>query len=81
MNLARIRGFLQLTQREVENGSGVPAYRLGKAERGMITLNNAEQTALRNYYVRRWKMVFGNENIPRAEPDCLTSAVSDQRAD
>ena len=57
--LARIRGFLLLTLRDVENGSGVPAYRLSQAERGLSALNVAEQRALAGYYEARWRMVTG----------------------
>jgi hypothetical protein len=61
VNLQRIRGFLLLTLRDVENGAGVPAYRLSKAERGQLRLNDAEQSALRSYYAARWRMAVSNE--------------------
>jgi len=62
MQLARIRGFLMLTQREVENACGVRAYRLAKAERGVLQLNPAEQSALRSYYASRWVMAMEDLN-------------------
>jgi hypothetical protein len=61
MNLQRIRGFLLLTLQDVENGAGVPAYRLSKAERGQLRLNEAEQSALRSYYAARWRMAVSDE--------------------
>lgn len=59
MNLRRIRGFLQLHQRDVELATGIPAYRLSKAELGRIELNAAERLALKNFYQARWKMATG----------------------
>ena len=61
MNLRRIRGFLQLTQRDVEMAAGVPTYRLAKAEHGLLRLNVAEQGALEAYYKARLKMAMEDE--------------------
>ena len=58
MNLRRIRGFLLLDQRDVELATGVPAYRLAKAEQGRITLNDAERRAIEIFYRARWKMAM-----------------------
>lgn len=58
MNLKRIRGFLLLDQRDVERATGVPAYRLAKAEQGRITLNDAERRVLESFYRARWKMAM-----------------------
>jgi hypothetical protein len=56
--LKRIRGFLLLDQRAVERATGVPVYRLAKAEQGLLTLNDAEQRVLRRFYQARWKMAM-----------------------
>lgn len=58
MNLKRIRGFLLLDQRAVERATGVPVYRLAKAEQGLITLNDAEQRVLESFYRARWQMAM-----------------------
>jgi hypothetical protein len=49
----------------VENGAGVPAYRLSKAERGQLQLNDAEQSALRSYYAARCHMAMGDKGPDR----------------
>jgi hypothetical protein len=58
LNLKRIRGFLLLDQRDVELATGVPVYRLAKAEQGRITLNDAERRVLTAFYKARWKMAM-----------------------
>jgi hypothetical protein len=61
VNLRRIRGFLDLKQREVENATGVPAYRLSQAELGRIRLNETEWRALKSFYKARWEMAVGEQ--------------------
>lgn len=58
MNLKRIRAFLLLDQRDVELATGIPVYRLAKAEQGHITLNDAERRVLESFYRARWKMAM-----------------------
>jgi len=65
VNLRRIRGFLLLALRDVELATGVPAYRLSKAEWGRIQLNEAEQNALERFYEARWRMA--TQDVPAPE--------------
>jgi hypothetical protein len=61
--MRRIRGFLQLNQRDVELATGIPVYRLSKAEQGVISLNDAERRVLESFYRVRWKMAT-EEGLP-----------------
>ena len=58
VNLRRIRGFLQLNQRDVELATGIPIYRLARAEAGTLTLNDVEHRVLEHFYRVRWKMAL-----------------------
>ena len=67
MLMRRIRNFLDLRLQDVEAASGVPGYRLAKAERGTIRLNSAEAAALEAYYRARLRVVLADAHEQELE--------------
>lgn len=65
MQLRRIRGFLLLRLQDVEGATGVPAYRLAKAEAERLILNPAEEFALRKFYWAKIRMALGEQAATR----------------
>jgi transcriptional regulator with XRE-family HTH domain len=51
--LRRVRGFLGMTQRDVELATGIPAYRLSEAESGRRALTQGQSITLANFYRQR----------------------------
>lgn len=51
--LRRVRGFLGMTQRDVELATGIPAYRLSEAESGRRRLTEGQAISLASFYRQR----------------------------
>jgi len=56
--LARVRRFLGLTQRDVSACTGILISRLARAERGVAPLTRAEEVVLRAFLARRLRVVL-----------------------
>ena len=60
--LRRLRCFLLLALTDSENGTGIRASRISEIERGLVTPNEAEITALERFYQARLRLtVAGDE--------------------
>jgi hypothetical protein len=57
MELRRVRNFLGLRQIDVSFATGIPVWRLSKAENGNLRLNRSEEQVLREFLAARMRIV------------------------
>jgi transcriptional regulator with XRE-family HTH domain len=82
MDFRKIRLFLELRQVDVAAASGISISRLSQAERGLIVLNQIEQSSLELYLNDRLREEFAlrleRKSGREAQADCFIQLVPDE---